>query len=242
MSGYFNNTRINTIIKNHLDNEMTSYRDTRYAYAIMNKRDPNDMIVINNHPSWFNLYLKGNYQLIDPVIIKALDRVEDFAWDEKIMISSELKLSNIFNAGRNHNISSGHTFVLHDNKNNLAVLSIFEGKTDRAGFLNFISIHKEMLQYLLLTTHQKMLLLYKELEGSKYNKKTLLSQRENEILHWASMGKTYQEIAIILDIGVSTVKFHMRNVVSKLGVSNAKHAIRLAAELQIIRPLFLLQE
>lgn len=79
-----------------------------------------------------------------------------------------------------------------------------------------------------------MLSLYKELEGvTPHGRKILLSPRENEILHWASMGKTYQEIAMILDIGISTVKYHMRNVVSKLGVSNAKHAIKLAAELHL---------
>ena len=51
------------------------------------------------------------------------------------------------------------------------------------------------------------------------------------------MGKTYQEIALILGIKLSTVKFHIGNAVKKLGVTNARHAIRLGIELQLIRPV-----
>lgn len=48
------------------------------------------------------------------------------------------------------------------------------------------------------------------------------------------MGKTYGEIAAIAGISMSTVKFHMGNIVSKLGVSNARQAIRLGVELELI--------
>ncbi|HDL8001096.1 TPA: helix-turn-helix transcriptional regulator, partial [Yersinia enterocolitica] len=54
---------------------------------------------------------------------------------------------------------------------------------------------------------------------------------------WASVGKTYAEISIILGIKRSTVKFHIGNVVRKLGVLNAKHAIRLGIELKLIKPI-----
>ncbi|MGM3188146.1 autoinducer binding domain-containing protein [Musicola paradisiaca] len=145
MRGYFDNTHINTMIKNHLDSEILPHGDVRYAYAIMNKRDPNDMVIINNHASWFTLYLEGSYQMIDPIIFRALDGVEDFPWDEKIMLFSDLNSSNIFNVGRNHNISTGHTFVLHDNKNNLAVLSIFQSDFCEADFREYINERKEKL-------------------------------------------------------------------------------------------------
>jgi LuxR family quorum-sensing system transcriptional regulator ExpR len=39
--------------------------------------------------------------------------------------------------------------------------------------------------------------------------------------------ETYQEIAIILDVKARTIKFHIGNIVKKMGVTNAKHAIRL---------------
>lgn len=67
--------------------------------------------------------------------------------------------------------------------------------------------------------------------------KATFTAREHEVLYWASMGKTYAEIATIIGISVRTVKFHMGNVVSKLGVSNARQAIRLGVELELITPM-----
>ncbi|MCP1065890.1 helix-turn-helix transcriptional regulator [Serratia symbiotica] len=55
--------------------------------------------------------------------------------------------------------------------------------------------------------------------------KPIFTLQDNEVLYWSSMGKTYGEIAAIAGISVSTVKFHMGNIVSKLGVSNARQAI-----------------
>ncbi|SFM97524.1 LuxR family transcriptional regulator, quorum-sensing system regulator ExpR [Izhakiella capsodis] len=237
MKNYFNDKKINSLIKKKLDNEINAYGGFKYAYAILNKKDPNDMEIINNHEPWFELYLTGSYQLIDPVILKALDRVQDFPWDEKLMITSELKLSNIFKAGEDYNINTGHTFLLHDNKSNLAMLSIFGYTVDKINFREVISENKFNLQYLLISIHQMLLELYKEIDGKRREKNHVLTNRENQILYWASLGKTYQEIGMILSIGISTVKFHMRNIVNKLGVSNAKHAIKLAEELKIIRPL-----
>jgi LuxR family quorum-sensing system transcriptional regulator ExpR len=53
------------------------------------------------------------------------------------------------------------------------------------------------------------------------------------------MGKSYQEIALILGVKLTTIKYHIGNAVKKLGVTNAKHAIRLGMELQLIRPVLL---
>jgi LuxR family quorum-sensing system transcriptional regulator ExpR len=50
-------------------------------------------------------------------------------------------------------------------------------------------------------------------------------------------GETYQEIAIILDVKARTIKFHIGNIVKKMGVTNAKHAIRLGAEWQLVKPI-----
>lgn len=37
---------------------------------------------------------------------------------------------------------------------------------------------------------------------------------------------------------MTTVKYHIGNVVRKMGVANVKHAIRMGVELQLIRPVF----
>ncbi|MEO9872793.1 ligand-binding sensor domain-containing protein [Ekhidna sp.] len=54
---------------------------------------------------------------------------------------------------------------------------------------------------------------------------TPLSEREFEVLQMSLDGKSNAEIAEGLFISMSTVKFHLRNTYSKLGVSNRKEAL-----------------
>lgn len=65
---------------------------------------------------------------------------------------------------------------------------------------------------------------FKEL-NNKLN--TELTEREFEALKLSLEGKTNTEIADTLFISVSTVKFHLRNTYSKMGVGNRKEAFQL---------------
>jgi two-component system, NarL family, response regulator len=57
-----------------------------------------------------------------------------------------------------------------------------------------------------------------------------LSDRELEVLRLMSAGKTNQDICADLYISESTVKFHINNIFSKLGVSDRTHAIVIAIQ------------
>lgn len=52
-----------------------------------------------------------------------------------------------------------------------------------------------------------------------------LSDRETEIMHWVSLGKTNQEIGQILDISSFTVKNHLQRIFRKLNVCNRAQAV-----------------
>lgn len=238
---FFNNEFINASIKNHLEKNLREYRNIKFAYAIMNKKNPNNFTVISNQTEWFEVYIQNNYQFIDPVLITASYRATPFSWDENIVISSGLKLPKIFDMAKNYNVINGYTFVLHDHNHNLVVLSIIIDKSCDDNVEKIIEENKNDLQMLLLTTHEKLTTLYQEVNNTtgldSPPSKEIFSNRENEILYWASMGKSYQEIAIILGIKLTTVKYHIGNAVKKLGVTNAKHAIRLGVELKLIRPV-----
>ncbi len=58
-----------------------------------------------------------------------------------------------------------------------------------------------------------------------------LTRREVQCLRWAAAGKTDSEIGIILDVSVSTVRFHLRNAAAKLGATGRAQSIQLAAGL-----------
>jgi two-component system, NarL family, response regulator len=55
-----------------------------------------------------------------------------------------------------------------------------------------------------------------------------LSDRETEVLQMMAAGNTNQEISTTLCISESTIKFHINNIFSKLGVSDRTQAIVLA--------------
>lgn len=51
-----------------------------------------------------------------------------------------------------------------------------------------------------------------------------LTDRQSEVLYWLKLGKSNLEISMILAISSDTVKFHVRNIYSKLGVYNRVQA------------------
>jgi LuxR family maltose regulon positive regulatory protein len=61
-----------------------------------------------------------------------------------------------------------------------------------------------------------------------------LSERELEVLRLMEQGASNQEIAENLVLALSTVKSHVRNILSKLGASNRTQAVRLARTLGLL--------
>lgn len=62
-----------------------------------------------------------------------------------------------------------------------------------------------------------------------------LSEKEIEILEWARDGKTAWEIALIRQVSEATVKYHLKSIYNKLGVSNKAQAVGEALCQGIIR-------
>lgn len=235
-SDFFSSTEKNEQVKDELEKRLGKYGEISYAFAVINKRNFDDILIITNLPSGFiDSYLESKYQNIDPVLVHALNRVSPIIWDDTLRINSQWAVTKIFESVRpKYDIVSGHTFVLHDQNNNLIVLSLYINKFLMAEIDENVKKHKYDLQGVLIETHEILLHLYRDENQQNINESNILSARENEILYWSSTGKTYPEIARMLDITVSTVKFHMGKIVKKLGVNNAKHAISLAIELNII--------
>lgn len=52
-----------------------------------------------------------------------------------------------------------------------------------------------------------------------------ISSREIDCLHWAARGKSNREIGDILGVSENTVRFHLKNVFRKLGVTSRSQAV-----------------
>lgn len=63
----------------------------------------------------------------------------------------------------------------------------------------------------------------------------LLSRREVECLRWAAVGKTNDEIGIILSLSRATVRFHIRNASRKLNAVNRDQTVFKATQLGYLR-------
>lgn len=61
-----------------------------------------------------------------------------------------------------------------------------------------------------------------------------LTRREVQCLRWAAAGKTDPEIAIILSLSNSTVRFHLRNAAAKMGVTGRAQSVQVAAGLGFV--------
>lgn len=241
MSPLFTDSEIiSMVIKKHFNKNLDHYDGVKFSFMVLNKKNPSQMIIISSYPDeWVNLYKENKYQHIDPVVLASFNKISPFSWEKSLVINTRLQLAKIFDLSKKYNIINGYTFVLHDHGDNLAMLSIIVDSSYPDDVETFIEEKKDTFQMLLIDAYEKIISLCREMIESKKqsNNKEIFSQRENEILYWASMGKTYLEVAIILGIKTSTVKFHIGNVVKKLGVLNAKHAIRLGVELQLIKPV-----
>jgi LuxR family transcriptional regulator, quorum-sensing system regulator SolR len=60
-----------------------------------------------------------------------------------------------------------------------------------------------------------------------------LTTRERAVMRWIAEGKTAWEVGKILSMTERTVKFHLRNIYSKLKVNNRAQAVTIASRLQL---------
>lgn len=229
----FSDNGKNTYVKSYLEKNLLKYGKVHYVYSVMNKSKMNNMSIISNFPD--NLvddYLNEEKQNFDPVVLNALNRVTPFYWDENLKINSQWEMKSMFTPVKIYNITCGYAFVLHDNKNNLAILSLYIESSLKNEFIDLINKYKEELQEVLLNTHEMLLDVYHDNNIGKI----AFTPRESEILYWCTTGKTYREIADLLYLSVETIKYHAANVVKKMGVRNIRHAVSLATRLKMVSP------
>lgn len=235
-----NNLLADGFIKKNLENHLNKLGKFTWAYVVLSKRNMSISAYATNYPDeWVEYYRDNNLQFTDPVVITALNRLTPFSWDDKITLANEAFFSSIFKTAELYSIITGYTFVLHDYHNNLATLSLIIDPNKREEIERSINLHKGTLDLLLASIHEEYLALTALSKNNEYKSvnEDLFTIRENEILYWTSVGKTYAETGVILGIKTTTVKFHMANIVKKLGVINAKHAVRLGIELHLVKPV-----
>lgn len=76
--------------------------------------------------------------------------------------------------------------------------------------------------------------LFKHVAQPPEPEEVVLSEREVEVLRLVAAGKSNREIAEALSVSENTVKFHLRNILQRLNVSNRAEAVMVALQKGIL--------
>lgn len=114
------------------------------------------------------------------------------------------------------------------------------GLASRQGYLNFHPWREEIMARLcrealsagIELDYVKHLASFRKLDLGQSD--PYLTPKEIEILNWVREGKTNWEIAQIQGVSERTVKFHVRNILQKLGANSRAHAVSIALELGLV--------
>jgi DNA-binding NarL/FixJ family response regulator len=129
-------------------------------------------------------------------------------------------------------------------KARIIILTTFEGDVEiqRAlvagakGYLLKSMVRKELLDVIRLVHAGKTRLSSKVAEQiAEHFGDDLLTRREIEVLQLAASGNRNKQIARKLDITEETVKFHIKNTLSKLEANDRTHAVTIAVKRGIIQ-------
>lgn len=189
------------------------------------------LINTTHSDTWLNRYSDNRYDLIDPVIRVGFQQFLPIDWLEIPKASPTIK--SFFGEAAEFGVfTTGLTIPIRDERNGRALFSVNTSMSS-ADWANFKTRRIADLSYLAFLFHEKMRLF--AAPGSFKSPPTHLSNREEEVLRWASEGKTAWETSVILGLSNKTVDFYLRNVCAKLNVANKTQAVARAITLGLIR-------
>ena len=186
---------------------------------------------ITNYPDeWIDRYLKNHYVEHDPVYLKAVRADEPFTWEEARRESTSKKSEQVMNEAEKYGLCSGVGLAIHQPLGKIIGFG-FSGSDKDA------ECDSDTLSILHAASHQ-FVRVYSELEETAPEEESSIqiTSREQEVLNWVARGKTKFEIAHILSISESTVKYHCENLFKKFKTNNLISTVVKALRQGLINP------
>jgi DNA-binding CsgD family transcriptional regulator len=187
------------------------------------------LINVNYPLSWVEHYMQANFSNCDPILHTPMGKAPIF-WKETFAFAKSPLEKRFIAEAASVGLGTGVSFSAASLKQNMASLISVTGE-DVARDIQLV----EMLNSLVHHLHHAMLRVANLAPLSP--SAMLLSNREYDIFHWMSRGKTNWEIATILEISERTVKFHVANIIRKLSANNRTHAIVLGLQQGLQAPI-----
>ena len=201
------------------------------AYAPLwsqKSEDANLLSAICTYPvAWQARYFKKQYVRIDPVIARGSEAVLPFDWDE--LPKDDPAAQAFFDDAADHDLGRNGLSIPVRNRKGVRSLVSFTSNHSKDDWAAYKS--RNMIKL------QPMAVLINSAAGINFKltpEPVELSKREEECLIWAARGKTYHDIAGLLNLSFASVKTYLDTARHKLSCINLTHAVAVAIATGVI--------
>ncbi len=176
--------------------------------------------------AWVSHYLLNSLIASDPVLRRARNTNEPFFWSDLSLTPEETEVMIAFSS---YDLgTTGYSMIHRDTYGRKSVFSLSRRKKD--DWLDHIAALGEVLAQVHADLHMKAVSeIIADTQGLPQ-----LAPRECECLRFTSEGKTYSEIAIILDLSEHTVRSYLKLARVKLNCVSLAQAVAKAVCYKII--------
>jgi LuxR family transcriptional regulator, quorum-sensing system regulator BjaR1 len=180
---------------------------------------------------WRALYSGENFFQRDPAVRQSRRSVLPFDWaSAPYDQETEPHLAEVMDRARDFNVHKGISVPIPSPSGIIGTVWV-------AGpHFNDREVYKPLLHSLALHVFHRL----EQLMGRRLHKDVRLTEREREILAWASEGKTAWEIGRILGLSQRTVEWHVGQACKKLGATNRLQAIAILGDMRgVLEPIII---
>jgi LuxR family transcriptional regulator, quorum-sensing system regulator CinR len=190
--------------------------------------DANLFRVVCTYPAaWQARYFMKQYAKIDPVIARASEAVLPFDWEE--LPKDNPTTQAFFEDAADHDIGNNGLTIPVRNRNGVRSLVSFTSNHSKDGWAKYKSRNMQKLQPIAALIHSAAGINFKLTPEP-----VELSKREEECLIWAARGKTFHDIAALLNLSFASVKTYLDTARHKLSCINLTHAVAVAIATGVI--------
>jgi LuxR family transcriptional regulator, quorum-sensing system regulator BjaR1 len=164
---------------------------------------------------WYNRYAQLGYHEFDPVAQHCFSTSDPFDWHSAPYDNGDLAARRVMFEAGEFGLKDGLCVPIHTEDGMQGCVSL--GGT----YVDLDPDGRVMLHMLAIYAHARL----RYLRSVDLEKRYRLTDREREVLRWAAVGNSNQDIADILGITHRTVVAHISNASDKLGTLNRVHTV-----------------
>lgn len=190
--------------------------------------DVSIMTSVNTYSKvWQVRYFLKRYTVVDPIVRHGSAAILPFDWET--LKSDDPLVEKFFADAVRYGVGRNGLSIPVRNRKNSHSLASFTSDITRDKWENFKKSNMTYLQQLSALIESAA-----SIDSKLPQSPVQLSLREEQCLVWAARGKTYQEVADILDLSMGSVKTHLDTARHKLRCINLTHAVGVAVATGVI--------